>query len=129
MILNDPKSFTINVKGTTTQQDYNGVFKVRLLLSHRQKLQKDEARRGLLGAQPDQASMDAMKTAVIFSTVWAHLLEAPGWWKDANNGIDLLDDEPVGEVYDKIVALQEEAFGTVEKEGEKAKEAIKEMKK
>lgn len=130
MVLNDPKSFSIDIEGSTTKQKYTGVFKVRLLLSHRQKLQKDESRRQLLGTFPDQASVDAMKTAIIFSTIWAHMVEAPSWWKEAANGIDLLDEDPVGMVYDKIISLQEELLGKVEKDGEKAKEAIKEeMKK
>lgn len=129
MVLNDPKSFTIDVEGSTTKQKYTGVFKIRPLLSHRQKLQKDESKRQLLGVLPDSASVDAMKTAIIFSKVWAHVLEAPGWWKEAANGIDLLDDDPVGMVYDKIIEIENELTGNIEKDGEKAKEGLADLKK
>lgn len=128
-ISNDPKSFSVDVEGSTTKRRYNGVFKVRPLLSHRQKLQKDEMKRQLLGMLPDGASNDAFKTAVIFSTIWAHLVEAPGWWKDASNGIDLLDEEPIEAVIDKIVAFEEEVKGQLIKDGEKAKEGLTEIAK
>jgi hypothetical protein len=129
MVLNDPKSFSIDVEGSTTKQKYIGIFKVRPLLSHRQKLQKDESKRQLLGTLPETATIDAMKTALIFSKVWAHLIEAPSWWKEAANGIDLLDDEPVGMVYDKIIDIETEITGNLEKDGEKAKTELADLKK
>ena len=75
MVNNDPKSVSIDVVGSTSKQHYIGVFKVKVLLSHRQKLQKDEMKRQLLGTNPEGASMDALKTAVIHSKIWAHLAE------------------------------------------------------
>lgn len=128
MVLNDPKSVAIDVVGSTTKRRYDGIFKIRLLLSHRQKLQKDESKRQLLGTLPDSASVDAMKTAIIYSKCWAHVIDAPGWWKEAGNGLDLLDDEPAGLLYDKIVSMEESLTNTVEKEGEEAKKELTELK-
>jgi len=129
MVLNDPKSFSVDVKGESTQQQYSGVFKVRLLLTHRQKLQKDEMKRQLLGVAPENPSQDAFKTAIIFSKIWAHLVEAPSWWKDAGNGIDLLDEAPVDDVISKLAAMEEELNKSLSKEGDKAKEELTEIAK
>lgn len=124
MVLNDPKSFSIDVEGSITKRRYEGVFKVRPLLTHRQKLQRDEMKRQLLGAMPESATNDAFKTAVIFSKIWIHLVEAPSWWKDAANGIELLDEEPVSAVVDKIVDIENEVMGKIVQEGSKAKEGL-----
>lgn len=129
MILNDPKTFSVDIKGSVTKTNYSGVFKVRPLLSHRDKLRRDEMKRQLIGGFPDSTSVSAMRIAEIFSKIWAHTVDAPSWWKDSGNGIDLLEDDPVEEVINKILEIEREALGIVEEEGEKAKKELTEMAK
>lgn len=124
MILNDPRSFPVDVEGSVTKTGYKGVFKIRPLLSHRDKLRRDEMKRQLVGAMPDGTGIAAMRTAEIFSKIWAHVVEAPSWWKDAGNGLDLIDEEPVVAVIDKIVEMEQEVMGTLSKEGEEAKKEL-----
>ena len=129
MILNDPKSFSVDVEGSMTKNTYKGVFKVRPLLSHRDKLRRDEIKRQLVGGTPDGTGVAALRIAEIFSKIWAHLVEAPSWWKDAGNGLDLIDEEPVVAVIDKIVDIEQEAMGAIAKEGEVAKKDLVEIAK
>jgi hypothetical protein len=129
MILNDPKTFVVDVEGSITKQRFQGLFKVRPLLSHRDKLRRDELKRSLIGAQPDATSVNAMRISEIFSKIWAHTVEAPSWWKDAGNGLDLIDEEPVVAVIDKIVELEQELLGTLTKAGEEAKATLADVAK
>lgn len=129
MVLNDPKSFTIDVKGSVTNQDYKGLFRVKPLLSHRDRLRMDELKRQLLGSQLDSASPSALQISSIFSKIWVHLQDAPSWWKDAGNGVDLLDEEPVVEVLEKIASLEKESAAELTKTAEKAKAELVEMAK
>lgn len=129
MILNDPRSFSVEVEGTTTKQKYNGLFKMKPLLSHREKLRRDEIKRQILGALPEGALQASERTAIIFSKIWVHLIESPAWWREAGNGLDLLDEEPVMAVIDKIVDIEMEVLGKTEKEGEEAKKEIAELAK
>ena len=129
MILNDPKSFSVDVEGSMTKNSYKGVFKIRPLLSHRDKLRRDELKRQLIGATPDGTGVAALRTAEIFSKIWVHLTESPSWWRDAGNGLDLIDEEPVVAVIDKIVEMEQEVMGGISKEGEEAKKELVEIAK
>lgn len=129
MILNDPKTFAIDVVGSITQRQYTGLFKIKPLLSHREKLRKDEYRRQLLGANTDFTSQEAAKIAGVFSSIWAHMVDAPSWWKEAGNGVDLIDEEPVIAVLDKIDEFQNEIIQQITKSGENSKKELSEIKK
>lgn len=129
MVINDPKSFSVDVEGKFTKTKYMGVFKVRPLLSHRDKLRREEIRRQLVGTFSEGASEDAFRIATVFSKIWAHLVEAPSWWKDAGNGIDLLDEEPVEAVISKLIEYELEITGQITQDGEKAKEELTDIVK
>lgn len=122
---NLPVEFTINVTGEITGDTFRGVFKVKPRLSHRDTLLQDQMRRDLLGPKPGEAGQSAVASALVFSKIWAHLAEAPNWWKDAGNGVDLLDEAPVVAVYDAVQKVEKEAVDAVKKAGEKAAEELK----
>jgi hypothetical protein len=122
---NLPVEFTINVTGEITGETFRGVFKVKPRLSHRDTLLQDQMRRDLLGPKPGEAGQSAVASALVFSKIWAHLSEAPNWWKDASNGVDLLDEAPVVAVYDAVQKAEKEAVDAVKKAGEKAAEELK----
>jgi len=121
-----PVEFSINVTGTSGEV-FKGVFKVKPRLNPREVLQQDQIRRDLLGGGPKNAepSQAASSTASVYSKIWAHLIEAPSWWKDAQNGIELLDEEPIVKVYDEIVRIEKEHIDAVKAAGVKAAEALK----
>ena len=55
-------------------------------------------------------------------SVWWKL---PQWWKDSNGSLDLLDENIVAAVFQKVDLLEKEFLESVKKEGEKAKEELK----
>lgn len=120
-----PVEFTINVTGESTGEQFKGLFKVKSRLSHRDSLMQDQMRRDLLGPKPGEAGQGAIASALVFSKIWIHLIEAPSWWKDQGNGVDLIDEAPVVAVYDQIQKIEAEALEKVKKGGEKAAEDLK----
>ena len=95
--------FSISLVGDVTGTTWSGAFKMKLRLSHREQLKRDEYRRSLLGADPDHASPRALSTAECFSEITAHLVEMPKWWILLDNGMDLEDDNVVAEIYNNVI--------------------------
>jgi hypothetical protein len=128
-ILNDPRSFLVDVVGSSTGRKYNGLFRVKPFLSHRDKLRRDEIKRQLIGSLPDGTSNAASQIAEIFGKIWAHLVEAPSWWKDAGNGIDLIDEEPVVAVIEELTRIEKEAQKSITESGDQAKTDLQNLAK
>jgi hypothetical protein len=122
MNLNE-KSFTINVVAASGER-WAGEFKIKTRLSHKDTLRQDEFRRQLLGGNAANASANALATAELFSTIWTHTLSAPKWWSSMADGLDLLDEEPVLEVFNQIVAARKAEQEELTKKAEAAKEAL-----
>lgn len=122
---NIPVEFSVSVKGEITGEDFKGVFKALPRLSHRDNLRRDQLRRDLLGAKPEDASADATNVSAVFSKIWVHVVEAPSWWKDAKNGLDLLDETPVAAVYDNVARIEREAIEAVQKQAQTVAEETK----
>lgn len=119
------REFVVSVKGETTGQDYKGKFKAKRFLSHKDRLNQDRMRRELLGGTlVDQASELAASTAEVIAQCRVRLLDAPMWWKSSDSGLDLIDQSPVVEVYNKVIEIEKEAIAALQKEGEEAKEAL-----
>ena len=123
---NIPVEFSVSVTGEVTGETFKGVFKAVPRLSHRDNLRRDQLRRDLLGGKPEDASPDAMNVSLVFSKIWVHLVEAPSWWKDSGNGVNLLDEAPVAAVYDNVARIEREAIEAVQKKSQEASEAVKE---
>lgn len=114
-------SFTISVQGENPEDLFTGVFKVKTRLSHRDSLTRDQVRRSLLGPNPDGASPRAESTADVFSELAVRIVDAPSWWVGADNGMALMDDAPVSEVYKRTMESVAEALEATKKKGETAK--------
>lgn len=121
---NLPVEFSVSVVGEVTGESWKGVFKAVPRLSHRDNLRRDQLRRDLLGGKAEDASSDAINVALVFSKIWVHLVEAPSWWKDSKNGVDLLDETPVAAVYDNVTRIEREAIEALQKKTEAAKEVL-----
>jgi hypothetical protein len=125
MAQSNETSFSVNLKAESGDS-YVGTFKIRKRLSHAQNLRKDALRRELLGDSPAAATQDVLMSSLILATCQAHIIESPNWWSKSNGGLDLLDQEPLVEVFNKInEAQQKEAEGLQTK----AEEAVKELTK
>ncbi len=113
------ESFTVNVTGDTSGENFRGVFRTKLRISFRDSLEKDRIRRQMLGDLPEGASIRANSIADIFSDLAIRIIEAPSWWTNSGNGMDLEDENVLGEVYRAAMQAGKEV---VKAEEAKAKE-------
>lgn len=120
--------FTVSVIGDTTGEKWYGMFKVKPRLSHRDQLQRDKVRRELLGADGSNASVRAKDQAEIFSQLAVRVVEAPSWWKDNGNGLDLVDDNVIADVYSAAVKAEVDALEETKKAGEQAVQELATVK-
>lgn len=119
-------SFMVNIIGEDTGRTYSGKFVVKTRITRRDHFIADERRRILLGANPAAASPAVQGEAFIFGQLAVRIVEAPKFWMDSDNGLDLEDANVVGEIF-KLVMDKEEEFQKSLKE--KADEATKALSK
>jgi hypothetical protein len=119
------QAFTISVVGEVSGETFRGEFRAFKFLTHRQQLLLDQKRRELLGANAEFSSARARNQAEIFSQLFVRLSEAPKWWIESGNGMDLVDDNIMVEVFNAVMKVEEEAVNVVKKKADEAKEALK----
>lgn len=90
-----------------------------------QALRRDELRRELLGSRGDSAPETLKQNAYILSTCAAYVADGPRWWNESNNGLDLLDEEPVAAVFAEVSKIQEAVAKELEEKAKKATETLK----
>ena len=122
-IINE-KEFPINVNGTKTGENYAGKFKAKKFLSHLDDLTMDNLRRQFLGPAPGTPYPRIESQAEALAETAVCLIEAPNWWKEADNGASLLDDEPLQEVVNECRRIREEALKAVKDAAKPAKEEL-----
>ena len=118
-------SFSVNVVGDTTGEQFTGDFQAKSFLSFRDVLQVDKYRRDLLGDKPEQASVRAVNQAEIFAQLWVRLAVTPAWWKDHANGLDLADDNLIEDVFTKTVGVETAEREDLKKRGDVALAKLK----
>jgi hypothetical protein len=103
---NSPSFVSIeDVKGETTGTVFNGKFKVKPYITNRER--SDVAR--LMDDLANGIITDTSQR-VLLSTIAHlsfHVVEAPDWWGDM--GLDLVDQEPIYALSDKVKELQNPA--------------------
>jgi hypothetical protein len=119
-------SFMVNIVGEDTGRSYAGKFVVKTRITRRDNFIADERRRFLLGSNPQAASPAVQGEAFIFGQLAVRIMEAPKFWTDSDNGLDLEDANVIGEIF-KLAMDKEEEFQKAIKE--KAEEATKALSK
>jgi len=117
--------FTLHVVGDSTEKTYTGEFRAKKRLSHRDHLRKDQVRRELLGGQTGTATERASTTAMILSELAVRLTKVEDWWVTSQGGLDLEDDNVIGVLYDKAIAIENDAAEAKKKAAEKAQAELK----
>lgn len=121
----ETREFRVTVTGDKSGETYTGDFSCFRRLSHRQELSRDRVMRELLGEKPDSASERAKSQAEIFADLSVCLKKTPDWWKSSGNGLDLVDDNVLQEIWAKTIEIRLEAINEVKKKGEEAQEKLK----
>jgi hypothetical protein len=91
--------FSVSIVGQRTGKPYNGKFTVKTVLSRRENFLADERRRLILGSNSAGAPPSLQGEAFMLGQLFVRLVEAPDWWKNADNGLDLEDENVIGEIY------------------------------
>lgn len=117
--------FSISLIGETSDEKWVGDFRAKRTLSHRDQLRRDQIRRELLGASGGPPTERAMSIAMVLSEVAVRITKAPKWWAEKAEGLDLVDDNVVAEVYDHVMRVEREA---VEEKKAKAAQVQDEMR-
>ena len=93
-------SFSLSERGETSGEMFNWSFTTKKFLSVRDRITKDNIRRGLLGDKPESASGDTNVRVEMLSHLQVSLVESPKQWRDAANGLDLYDDNVLIKIYE-----------------------------
>lgn len=115
------KQFFINVKGETTGLEYSGSFTAKALLSHAEQMEVEALRREFLGSYAATADQRNKNQATIFAGLSFRLTEAPDWWKQAGNGVQLYDDNVMAEVWEQAIKVETEFLKDLKERADKAK--------
>jgi hypothetical protein len=124
MLVKEEK-FSINKLGSETQERYIGEFTVRLKLSQRLKMLRSRLIRESLGEFAQYATQDDRLRAVALAECEVSITKAPDWWKQADNGREMEDDNIVDEVWAGVARAQGRLK---EEEAKKAEEDAKVIK-
>jgi hypothetical protein len=125
MITVEPVSFSINVIGETTGFEYLGQFRVKPVLTQGEQLVRDAAMRELLGSAAKEASGRAVSQALLISEIRIRSIETPTWWTESRAGLGLLDESPLGVIYDKIQEVETNWKKDVKAKADAAREALR----
>lgn len=115
--------FSLSCVGDFTGEKWVGNFRAKTKLSHRDHLAQDRIRRELQGPG-DGASKQALSRAEMFSQLAVRLTIAPTWWKEADNGLDLHDENVAVEVYNEALKIERTAWEELQKSADDAKAAL-----
>jgi hypothetical protein len=97
---------------------------VKTITTQRDFLKIDEKRRLLLGENAGAASPGAQQSAIVLAELAVKVLEAPKWWSDAQNGLDVEDDNIIGEIYGLTVKAELERKEKLQEESKAALERL-----
>jgi hypothetical protein len=91
----------VDIEGDTTLKKYQGQFTVRCVLSAGQRHGMELEKSRLMGtsSQPTDALVGL---AEVLGTLRAKIVDAPDWWKQSLGGSQLVDENVLMELYNKI---------------------------
>jgi hypothetical protein len=102
----DNTEFTVDEWGDTTAEHLQGKFDLKLVLTHKEQLARDELRRLYIGSfNSATPSPRASNQAELFAEINIRIRGdkgAPSWWKDAEMGLLLKDDNIVMSINTKL---------------------------
>jgi hypothetical protein len=110
------KSFTINAIGETTGRSYSGKFTVKTVLTRADRFEADRRRRELLGPNGAEAMPDLQLESFYLGQLAVRIVEAPEWWKDSSNGLNVEDANLIKELSELTFAKEQEAREELKKE-------------
>lgn len=124
MVIDTP--FSISIVGESSKERITGKFRAKTVLSHRDYIKKDQERRRLIGNFGGDPDDRCRNLSIICSELSVRLTETPGWWKDSDGGLDLVDDNVLANVFNEAMRIEKEAYEEKQKQADAAKADLKE---
>lgn len=122
---NNVGSFSLNLEGETTGTQWFGQFKAKKKLSLRDQLNRDKIRRELLGTIGGESDPRALSIAYVLSELGVRITEAPPWWKEQANGLDMEDGNVVTKIYETALDIETNALAERKAKADAAKVDLK----
>ena len=101
------KTFEFDQEGLITGKKYDGKFTVKCILNmfDKREVELEKAR-----LKADTANPTNLLTSIshILANLRVRIIKAPTWWEQSLGGFDILDEDVVIELYDKVMQQEEE---------------------
>lgn len=123
--MNTNLTITLDHTGPETGAFYRGKFTFKPNITKRESLAADEFRRRALGFNSSEAPSKQQTDAFICGQLYAHIIDAPKFWKESDSGLDLPDgDNVIYAIYDAMLA---EIAKAKEEKAKEAEARVKEL--
>lgn len=97
------KHISLDSIGEMTNERYVGSFKVKVLLTHAERLAVERTYADMLPNDKVASDESKLKAGAI-AELDQRVVEAPRWWVNSRNGRDLLDSQPI---WDLLVGIEQ----------------------
>lgn len=115
-------TFTFEHTGQATGQEYKGQFTVLCVLNMAQKHAMELEKTRLMGNYiTPTAGLEGIAT--VLATLRAKIVKAPDWWTQSTGGLEILDEDALVVLYNKIEESEKEWRTKLKEKGKKAQEA------
>jgi len=127
-IFSGTASFSVSIDASSNKQTYNGLFKVKCILSPLEYINSDSLYRELLGkTNPQMASEYVSNLCYALSQLKYRMIESPTWFKTDSVSLDGsdIDDKILMHILDLAVGAENEYRTKIEEKYSVAKEEVK----
>ena len=106
MLPKNEKTFTFDKEDGFTGQKYSGEFTVKCVLTFadRRVLELEKSRLRLDILNP---TSELLALTTIQASLKTRIISAPSWWKESDNGNNILDSEVVITLFDKVMEQED----------------------
>jgi hypothetical protein len=123
------KEIALDLRGTESGIRRHGKFKVKTLLTRRDRFQADEHRRRLVGGyNPEGALVTLQEEAYILGQLRVRVVDAPQWWIAAGWGEDLEDGNVIAKLFDEAKLAEKQRVDGLVASAEQAHEGMAKAK-
>ena len=106
---NNEKTFEFEHLGLTTKKKYDGQFTVKCVLNMFDK-REVELEKSRLSADIANPTNLLSSLSHILANLRVRIIKAPNWWEQSLGGFDLLDEDVIVALYDKVMEQSDKWF-------------------
>lgn len=109
------KDIQIDLIGKESGLRRAGKFKVKTLLTRKDRFLADEHRRRIIGSyNPGDALLTLQEEAYVLGQLRVRVLEGPKWWTESDFGENLEDGNVIAKLYDEAIRLEKDRQAALE---------------